>query len=121
MPHRDGREPPLITDARPSAVEEQSRRRRTYSIIMGIHIVGFAASYPCYLWHPWAGAALIGVTGLLPWVGVILANDAPRRDQHRRDEHRNEQPYREHPLPGRLSRAPSADSGPPAPRPRWPS
>ena len=72
-------QPPLITDASPSADEQLSRRRRTYSIIMGVHIVGFAASYPCYLVRPWAGVALIGVTGLLPWVGVILANDAPRR------------------------------------------
>ena len=72
-------EPPLITDASPSADEQQSRRRRTYSIIMLVHIVGFAASYPCYLLRPWAGAVVIGLTGLLPWIGVILANDAPRR------------------------------------------
>ncbi|HEY9414550.1 MAG TPA: MFS transporter [Pseudonocardia sp.] len=74
-------EPLLITDAYPSAEEQQARRRRTYSIIMGIHIVGFAVSYPCYLVRPWLGAAVIGVTGLLPWVGVILANDGPRRDE----------------------------------------
>ena len=72
-------DPPLITDASPSADEQLSRRRRTYSIIMGVHIVGFAVSYPCYLVRPWAGAAVIGLTGLLPWVGVIIANDAPRR------------------------------------------
>src|SRR5882757_6733887 len=78
-------QPPLITDASPSADEQLSRRRRTYSIIMGVHIVGFAASYPCYLWRPWAGALLLGATGLLPWVGVIMANDAPRRGK---DEHR---------------------------------
>ena len=77
---RDQDRPPLITDAAPSAEVQQSRRRRTYSIIMAVHIVGFAASYPCYLWRPWAGAAVIGITGLLPWVGVIVANDAPAHD-----------------------------------------
>jgi hypothetical protein len=101
-------QPPLITDASPSADEQQSRRRRTYSIIMIVHIVGFAASYPCYLWKPWAGAVVIGLTGLLPWVAVILANDAPRRSDRRRSV-------------GPLRRGPRARYGPPVLPPRSPS
>lgn len=108
MPQENRRDPPLITDAGPSAADQQARRRRTYSIIMGVHIAGFALSYPCYLWHPWAGAAVIGLTGLLPWVGVILANDAPRpgADDRRR---------------ARLNRERRAGSERPALPPRWPS
>lgn len=72
-------DPPLVTDAAPSFDAEQARRRRTYVVIMVVHLVGFAGSYPLYLWHPWAGAVLVLVTGLLPWVAVIVANGAPRR------------------------------------------
>jgi len=122
---RGGRaEPPLITDARPSADEQQARRRRTYSIIMLVHIVGFAASYPCYLWRPWAGAAVIGVTGLLPWVGVILANDAPRRRDVRETTLRATTVRAttvRTPTVRPLSRAPRAGRGPRALRRRSPS
>lgn len=76
-------QPPLITDAAPSPAAEQAHRRRTYTILMVIHLVGFAASYPLYLWHPWAGAVAVAATGLLPWAAVILANGAPRRDGRR--------------------------------------
>jgi hypothetical protein len=74
--------PPLITDAAPSLAEEQAGRRRTYVVIMLVHLVGFAVSYPLYLWQPWAGAAMVLCTGLLPWVAVVIAN-APRRTQRR--------------------------------------
>ncbi len=71
--------PPLITGAAPSFHDEQARRRRTYVVIMVIHLVGFAVSYPLYLWQPWAGAVMVLLTGLLPWVAVIMANGSPRR------------------------------------------
>jgi protein-S-isoprenylcysteine O-methyltransferase Ste14 len=73
------RRPTLITDAAPSFADEQARRRRTYVVIMLVHLVGFAVSYPLYLWQPWAGAVMVLLTGLLPWVAVIVANGAPRR------------------------------------------
>lgn len=72
-------QPHLITDAAPSLDEEQARRRRTYAILMVVHIVGFALSYPLYLWQPWAGVAAVVLTGVLPWVAVLLANGPPRR------------------------------------------
>jgi hypothetical protein len=76
--------PHLITDAAPSFDEEQAHRRRIYLIIMVVHLVGFALSYPLYLWRPWAGAALVVATGALPWVAVVLANDGPRPPARRR-------------------------------------
>jgi hypothetical protein len=75
-------QPPLITDAAPSFAQEQAERRRTYVVIMLVHLVGFAVSYPLYLWQPWAGAAMVLLTGLLPWVAVVIAN-APRPAQRR--------------------------------------
>jgi DUF3099 family protein len=75
--------PPVITDAAPSLHEEQARRRRTYVILMVVHIVGFAASYPLYLWTPVAGVVAVVLTGVLPWVAVLLANDASRRGGRR--------------------------------------
>lgn len=68
-----------VTDVAPSFRDEQNHRRRVYVAIMVVHLVGFAGSYPLYLWQPWAGAAMVLATGLLPWVAVIVANGAPRR------------------------------------------
>jgi hypothetical protein len=66
--------PPVITDAAPSLDEEQAHRRRTYVILMVVHLVGFAASYPLYLWTPVAGVVAV----VLPWIAVLLANAATR-------------------------------------------
>jgi hypothetical protein len=68
-------QPLLITTAAPSFDEQQAHRRRTYSIIMVVHMIGFAWSYPLYLWQPWAGVVAVALTGVLPWVAVLLAND----------------------------------------------
>ena len=68
-----------VTDVAPSFDDEQTHRRHVYVAIMAVHLVGFAGSYPLYLWQPWAGAAMVMATGLLPWVAVIVANAAPRR------------------------------------------
>jgi hypothetical protein len=70
--------PPVITDAAPSLDEEQAHRRRTYVILMVVHLVGFAASYPLYLWTPVAGVVAVVLTGVLPWIAVLLANAATR-------------------------------------------
>ena len=71
--------PVTVTDAAPSLRDEQAHRRRVYVAIMVVHLVGFAGSYPLYLWQPWAGAVMVLATGLLPWAAVIIANGAPRR------------------------------------------
>jgi Protein of unknown function (DUF3099) len=77
-------EPILITDAALSQEDDIARRRRVYVRIMVVHIVGFALSYPLYLWQPWAGVLVVLLTGLLPWIAVIMANDSTRRDSRRR-------------------------------------
>jgi len=41
---------------------------------MVVHLVGFAASYPLYLWTPVA----VVLTGVLAWIAVLLANAATR-------------------------------------------
>lgn len=81
---RRAAEPTLITDAAPSHSDDLARRQRVYLRIMVVHIVGFALSYPLYLWRPWAGVAAVLLTGGLPWVAVVLANGGPRRRRPRR-------------------------------------
>ncbi len=76
-------EPQLITDVAPPFHDEQAHRRRVYGWLMIVHVVGFALSYPCYLWHPWAGVVAIGATGPLPWVAVLFANGGPPRPARR--------------------------------------
>ncbi len=77
-------DPILITDAAPSLDDDIARRRRIYVRIMVVHIVGFALSYPLYLWEWRAGVLAVILTGVLPWIAVIMANDAPRRGTRRR-------------------------------------
>lgn len=76
-------EPVLITDAAPSLDDDLARRKQIYVRIMVVHILGFALSYPLYLWQWWAGVLAVVLTGLLPWVAVLLANDSPRRARRR--------------------------------------
>lgn len=72
-------EPPSITDAEPSADDQLRHRRRVYSVIMVIHIVGFAVGGALYARAWWVGLIIIIVTGPLQWIAVLLANAAPRR------------------------------------------
>jgi fatty acid desaturase len=80
MSDRVGREPVVsITDAAPSLDDEQRGRRRLYSILMLVHIAGFALAGLLYERAWWVGLVLIIATGTLPWIAVVLANDSPRR------------------------------------------
>jgi hypothetical protein len=78
--------PPLVTDARPSADDELRRRRRVYTVIMTIHLVGFAVGGALYFTAWWAGLIIIIVTGPLQWIAVIVANAAPRHRRRRARE-----------------------------------
>ena len=89
------REPALITSAAPSFSAEQHHRRRRYTILMALHLIGLALAGVLYYYAWWLGLVLIIISTPLPWVAVILAN-SPRR------------PFR------RASRA-SHDPGKPAP------
>ncbi|HZZ46181.1 MAG TPA: DUF3099 domain-containing protein [Pseudonocardia sp.] len=71
--------PPVITDAQPSVDDELRHRRRVYTVVMAIHLVGFAVGGALYEKAWLTGLIIIIVTGPLQWVAVILANAAPRR------------------------------------------
>lgn len=72
MARRD--EPALITDAERSFDDEQRARKKVYAILMVIHLVGFSlAGVLAHIW--WLALALVALTGPLPWVAVVLAND----------------------------------------------
>jgi len=70
---------PVITNAQPSADERLRRRRRVYTAIMTVHLVGFAVGASLYERAWLAGLIILIVTGPLQWVAVVLANAAPRR------------------------------------------
>jgi len=110
---------PVISDAQPSADEQLRHRRRAYTVIMAIHIVGFAVGASLYELAWWAGLVILIVTGPLQWIAVVIANAAPRscsrdRRHHRRDARRararlaGRRGGRKHVPP---ARAPSAHAG----------
>lgn len=68
----------LITRAAPSFSTEQAHRRRRYTILMAIHLIGFALGGVLYYDAWWLGLALLIITTPLPWVAVILANSPSR-------------------------------------------
>lgn len=83
-------EPALITDAERSFDDEQRARKKVYVILMVIHVTGFAlAGVLAHIW--WLALGLVALTGPLPWVAVVLANDrrAPRRQQRTRPQRRS--------------------------------
>lgn len=84
--HRDepGREPVVITDAAPSFAEEQRGRRHRYALLMSVHIAGFALAGALYYVAWWLGLVIMLVTGVLPWIAVVAANDTSRRDRRTR-------------------------------------
>jgi hypothetical protein len=73
--------PVLITDAAVSFEQEFAARRRRYSLIMAMRIpclvlagvVGIAFGWT------WVAVALIVASVPLPWIAVLIANDAPPR------------------------------------------
>jgi len=71
-------ETPTITDARPSAEDDLRHRRRVYTVIMTVHILGFAVGGALYSRAWLAGLIIIIVTGPLQWIAVLLANAAPK-------------------------------------------
>ena len=99
--------PVVITDAAPSPADDQRRRRRTYTIIMVVHIVGFALAGLLFYQAWWLGLAMLIATTPLPWIAVVLAN-APSRPTRASRVPRVEQVSRE------LDRSDGAAPDPPA-------
>ena len=81
-------EPILITDAAFSLEHEQRVRKRVYTILMIVHLVGFTvAGLLAHIW--WLAIALIALTGPLPWVAVVIANDSLSNRQRQRRKPRS--------------------------------
>lgn len=68
----------LITGAAPSYEEEHASRVRKYTVMMALRL-------PCLIlagvfYHTWwLALAFIAVSIPLPWIAVLVANDAPPR------------------------------------------
>ncbi|MGY1744958.1 DUF3099 domain-containing protein [Blastococcus sp. SYSU D00695] len=69
-------EPVLITEAAPSLAEQHAARKRRYVMTMGVRLVSvvLAAAFYQTLWLA-IGFAVLGT--VLPWIAVVMANDAP--------------------------------------------
>ena len=68
----------LITNAAPSFSTEQHHRSRRYTILMAVHLIGFALAGVLYYYAWWLGLILLVITTPLPWVAVVLANTPSR-------------------------------------------
>jgi Flp pilus assembly protein TadB len=85
FPRPRGPEPLLITEAQPSRAEQHDARKKRYAITMAVRgvCIVLAAVFYQVLWLMLVFAVLGAV---LPWVAVLMANDAPpkkRVDPHR--------------------------------------
>jgi hypothetical protein len=73
--------PVLITGAAISPAEEFAARRRRYSLIMSLRIPCLVIAGVLALGFGWtiAAAVLVVASVPLPWMAVLIANDAPPR------------------------------------------
>lgn len=78
--------PVLITDAAASYEEQYAARKRRYVLLMGGRLLLFVLAAATYTLSPWLAAGLLALSVPLPWMAVLIANDAPARrteDTHR--------------------------------------
>lgn len=78
------RDVPLVTDAETSPDDDLRARKRRYTVLMAVHLLGLAVGGALYQQAWGLGLAILIVTGPLQWVAVILANDTRRRRERRR-------------------------------------
>lgn len=73
--------PVLITGAALSPAEQFAARRRRYSLIMSMRIPCLVVAGVLAIGFGWtiAAAVLVVASVPLPWVAVLIANDAPPR------------------------------------------
>jgi hypothetical protein len=89
--------PVLITDAAVSFEQEFAARRRRYSWIMAMRIpcLVLAGVFGIAFGWTWVAVALIVASVPLPWIAVLIANDAPPRRAEKparfRADHRQRQ------------------------------
>lgn len=75
----------LITDAEESFDDELRHRKKVYTILMLIHLLGFVlAGIFAWLALYWTALGLVIATGGLPWIAVVVANERRVNTQSRR-------------------------------------
>jgi hypothetical protein len=78
--------PVLITNAAPSEEDQLSARKRRYALLMGGRLALFLLAAMTYPVSAWLAVGLLALSLPLPWMAVLIANDAPPRrteDAHR--------------------------------------
>ncbi len=78
--------PVLITDAARSYEAQHAARRRRYATLMGSRLALFVLAAAVYPMSMWLAVGLLALSVPLPWMAVLIANDAPahqREDPHR--------------------------------------
>jgi len=78
--------PVLITDAAASEEDQLSARKRRYVLLMGGRLTLFILAAVAYPVSAWLAVGLLAMSLPLPWMAVLIANDAPARraeDTHR--------------------------------------
>ncbi|GAA4815692.1 DUF3099 domain-containing protein [Tomitella cavernea] len=82
------RRPPRITEAQESFEAQQRVRIRKYAILMGFRIPALVIAVIVYsTWNiVWVSLVIVAISIPLPWIAVLIANDAPprRKDKLRR-------------------------------------
>lgn len=83
-----GHRPVLITDAAASYEEQHAARKRRYAGLMAARLLLFVLAAAAYPVSSWLAVGLLAASVPLPWMAVLIANDAPARrteDAHRLD------------------------------------
>ena len=83
---KSGHRPVLITDAAASYEDQHAARKRRYVVLMGARLLLFVLAAAAYPLSPWLAVGLLAASVPLPWMAVLIANDAPPRkteDTHR--------------------------------------
>ena len=78
--------PVLITDAAASEEDQLSARKLRYVLLMGGRLALFLLAAMTYPVSAWLAVGLLAMSLPLPWMAVLIANDAPPRvmeDTHR--------------------------------------
>jgi Protein of unknown function (DUF3099) len=92
-------EPLLVTTAAKSPVQERRERERRYLLTMGLRVLCFIAAIVLFAVGPrWAGLVAAAASLILPWVAVVAANAAPKRNPAAPAIH-TRQPQKELPPP----------------------
>ena len=81
-----GHRPVLITDAATSYEDQYAARKRRYAGLMAARLLLFVLAAATYPVSSWLAVGLLALSVPLPWIAVLIANDAPARkseDAHR--------------------------------------